>query len=292
MPSSAAAVEFAGPRQVRVAAVALPEPGPDEVVVTTHFSGISGGRELLAYRGEIDPGVPLDDRIESLDGTFTTRSDTAMPVSGRPTASRCSRSTHIRTSSSPGVTGATGCAEWPPRWPTARRTWIRNPSCSSTRASRPNVTSSQRTPSTRPGRAPTRAGSVHLHRTVRRGRRLSGRRGKPACSSPLLTLGCPEQLSGGYLYHCRLAELAGDHDAEVEFVPVCGPTPSPRPTATSCWSTTSRPGSSPRGPSGPPTVVGPLPRFSTSRRAASTTALRGDGSRPCSTGTCTAAAGC
>jgi hypothetical protein len=30
MPSSAAAVEFAGPRQIRVAAVALPEPGPDE----------------------------------------------------------------------------------------------------------------------------------------------------------------------------------------------------------------------------------------------------------------------
>ena len=71
MPSSAAAVEFAGPRQVRVAAVALPEPGPDEVVVTTHFSGISGGTELLAYRGEIDPGWPLDERIESLDGTFT-----------------------------------------------------------------------------------------------------------------------------------------------------------------------------------------------------------------------------
>jgi hypothetical protein len=23
-----------------------------------------------------------------------------------------------------------------------------------------------------------------------------------------------------YLYHCRLAELAGDHDAEVEFMPV------------------------------------------------------------------------
>src|SRR5258705_6661947 len=53
-------------------------------------------------------------------GRSPTRSDTAMPVSGRPTASRCSRSTHIRTSSSPGVTGATGCAEWPPRWPTAQ----------------------------------------------------------------------------------------------------------------------------------------------------------------------------
>ena len=71
MPSSAAAVEFAGPRRVRVAAVALPEPGPEEVVVNTRFSGISGGTELLAYRGEIDPGLPLDERIESLDGTFT-----------------------------------------------------------------------------------------------------------------------------------------------------------------------------------------------------------------------------
>jgi hypothetical protein len=57
MPSSAAAVEFAGPRQVRVPAVALPETGPDEVVVTKDFSGINGGRELLAPRGEIDPGA-------------------------------------------------------------------------------------------------------------------------------------------------------------------------------------------------------------------------------------------
>ena len=64
MPSSAAAVEFAGLRQVRVAAVALPEPGPDEVFVTTHFSGISGGTELLAYRGEIDPGMPLDGGVQ------------------------------------------------------------------------------------------------------------------------------------------------------------------------------------------------------------------------------------
>jgi hypothetical protein len=33
MPSSAAAVEFVSPRRVRVTAVALPEPGPDEVIV-------------------------------------------------------------------------------------------------------------------------------------------------------------------------------------------------------------------------------------------------------------------
>jgi len=109
----------------------------------------------------------------------------------------------------------------------------------------------------------------------------------------LLTLGCPEQLSGGYLYHCRLAELAGDHDAEVEFVPV-RLWPDPFTLAhgdvllvdsIAAWLVAP-------GPSGPPTVVGTSPRFSTSRRVASTTALRGDGSRPCSTGTCTAAAGC
>jgi glycosyltransferase involved in cell wall biosynthesis len=34
----------------------------------------------------------------------------------------------------------------------------------------------------------------------------------------LVTLGSPEQLTGGYLYHRRLAEAAADHDAHVEFV--------------------------------------------------------------------------
>jgi threonine dehydrogenase-like Zn-dependent dehydrogenase len=69
--SSAAGVEFAGPRRVRVVPVALPEPGPDQVVVRTRFSGISSGTELLAYRGEIDPGVVLDEHIGALGGTFT-----------------------------------------------------------------------------------------------------------------------------------------------------------------------------------------------------------------------------
>src|SRR5437588_4372231 len=36
----------------------------------------------------------------------------------------------------------------------------------------------------------------------------------------LLTLGSPEQLTGGYLYHRRLAELAPSHGARVQFVPV------------------------------------------------------------------------
>jgi glycosyltransferase involved in cell wall biosynthesis len=34
----------------------------------------------------------------------------------------------------------------------------------------------------------------------------------------LVTLGSPEQLTGGYLYHRRMAELARDHDARIEFV--------------------------------------------------------------------------
>jgi glycosyltransferase involved in cell wall biosynthesis len=42
----------------------------------------------------------------------------------------------------------------------------------------------------------------------------------------LVTLGSPEQLTGGYLYHRRMAEAAADHAARVEFV-------SARPTRNS-----------------------------------------------------------
>ena len=34
----------------------------------------------------------------------------------------------------------------------------------------------------------------------------------------LVTLGDPGQLTGGYLYHRRMAERAARHDARVEFV--------------------------------------------------------------------------
>lgn len=47
----------------------------------------------------------------------------------------------------------------------------------------------------------------------------------------LLTLGTSEQLSGGYLYHRRLAERAGDHGAQIEFVAV-RPWPDPFAQAT------------------------------------------------------------
>jgi 2-desacetyl-2-hydroxyethyl bacteriochlorophyllide A dehydrogenase len=61
---------FRAPHVVAVEAVELPEPGPDEVLVKTAFSGISAGTELLAYRGQIDPALPLDEKLGALGGTF------------------------------------------------------------------------------------------------------------------------------------------------------------------------------------------------------------------------------
>jgi 2-desacetyl-2-hydroxyethyl bacteriochlorophyllide A dehydrogenase len=66
----ARAVQFVGPRRVRITDVALPKPADGDVVVRTVFSGISSGTELLAYRGEIDPALPLDESLGALGGTF------------------------------------------------------------------------------------------------------------------------------------------------------------------------------------------------------------------------------
>jgi 2-desacetyl-2-hydroxyethyl bacteriochlorophyllide A dehydrogenase len=61
---------FEGPRQVALAPVDLPEPGPGRLLVRTRWSGISTGTELLGYRGLLDPDQPVDERIGSLGGTF------------------------------------------------------------------------------------------------------------------------------------------------------------------------------------------------------------------------------
>lgn len=66
----ARAVEFAGPRAVRIVDVEMDEPGPGELLVRTESSGISGGTEMLAYRGELDPSLPLDETLGALGGTF------------------------------------------------------------------------------------------------------------------------------------------------------------------------------------------------------------------------------
>jgi 2-desacetyl-2-hydroxyethyl bacteriochlorophyllide A dehydrogenase len=61
---------FLAPRHVELAPVDVPEPGPGQVLVRTLRSGISTGTELLCYRGQLDPDLPLDERIGSLGGSF------------------------------------------------------------------------------------------------------------------------------------------------------------------------------------------------------------------------------
>lgn len=61
---------FVRPRAVEIRDGELPEPGPGEALVRTAYSGISPGTELLAYRGEIDEAVALDETLPALSGRF------------------------------------------------------------------------------------------------------------------------------------------------------------------------------------------------------------------------------
>jgi 2-desacetyl-2-hydroxyethyl bacteriochlorophyllide A dehydrogenase len=61
---------FVAPRRVELVPVDVPEPGAGTLLVRTLWSGISTGTELLAYRGLLDPDLPVDERIGSLGGTF------------------------------------------------------------------------------------------------------------------------------------------------------------------------------------------------------------------------------
>ena len=67
----ARAIVFKAPRQVEVEPVDVPSPGDGDVLVRTLWSGISAGSEMLAYRGEIDAALPLDETISALAGRFT-----------------------------------------------------------------------------------------------------------------------------------------------------------------------------------------------------------------------------
>lgn len=67
---TARAVRFVAPYQVEVADVTLPEPGSGDILVRAEFSGISGGTEMLAYRGELDSTLPKDETLGALAGTF------------------------------------------------------------------------------------------------------------------------------------------------------------------------------------------------------------------------------
>jgi 2-desacetyl-2-hydroxyethyl bacteriochlorophyllide A dehydrogenase len=69
-PAHARALTFVAPRQIAIEPVHLPEPGPGDVVVRVLASGISAGTEMLAYRGELEPGLALDETLGTLAGTF------------------------------------------------------------------------------------------------------------------------------------------------------------------------------------------------------------------------------
>jgi 2-desacetyl-2-hydroxyethyl bacteriochlorophyllide A dehydrogenase len=61
---------FVAPGRVEIGSVDLPDAGPGRLVVRTRYSGISTGTELLAYRGLLDPDLPVDEKIGALGGTF------------------------------------------------------------------------------------------------------------------------------------------------------------------------------------------------------------------------------
>jgi 2-desacetyl-2-hydroxyethyl bacteriochlorophyllide A dehydrogenase len=61
-------LQFAGPHEVRVAEERIAQPAADQVVVRTVASGISPGTELLVYRNQWPPNVPLDATIPALAG--------------------------------------------------------------------------------------------------------------------------------------------------------------------------------------------------------------------------------
>jgi 2-desacetyl-2-hydroxyethyl bacteriochlorophyllide A dehydrogenase len=65
------AVRFLAPGRVELAEVSVPEPRDGQLLVRAEYSGISGGTEMLAYRGELDPELPRDETLEALGGTFT-----------------------------------------------------------------------------------------------------------------------------------------------------------------------------------------------------------------------------
>lgn len=64
------ALFFVAPRRVEIRPTPVPALGDGEVLVRTSFSGISAGTEMLAYRGQLDPDLPLDEALGALGGTF------------------------------------------------------------------------------------------------------------------------------------------------------------------------------------------------------------------------------
>ena len=61
---------FTSPYQIEIREELLPSLADDEVLVQTAVSGISPGTEMLVYRGQWPPELPVDATIEALSGGF------------------------------------------------------------------------------------------------------------------------------------------------------------------------------------------------------------------------------
>ncbi|MGH2700079.1 MAG: zinc-dependent alcohol dehydrogenase [Actinomycetota bacterium] len=83
-------VQFSAPRTVELVEIELPPLGEGQALVRTHYSGISGGTEMLAYRGEIDPALPVDETLGALAGTFSWPFRYGYSMVGTVEESRCS----------------------------------------------------------------------------------------------------------------------------------------------------------------------------------------------------------
>jgi 2-desacetyl-2-hydroxyethyl bacteriochlorophyllide A dehydrogenase len=81
-------LRFVAPGRVALEEVDVGEPRDGELLVRAEFSGISGGTELLAYRGEVDSELALDETLGALGGTFTYPFAYGYSVVGRVERSR------------------------------------------------------------------------------------------------------------------------------------------------------------------------------------------------------------
>ena len=59
-------VIFKNPYEIELLQDSLPPPRKGEVLVQTHLSAISPGTEMLAYRGQFPPNLPVDKNIAAL----------------------------------------------------------------------------------------------------------------------------------------------------------------------------------------------------------------------------------
>ena len=70
MTYDARAFWLRSPGQGEIRPTTVPDPGPDEVLVRTRYSGISRGTETLVFRGGVPPGQYAAMRAPFQEGDF------------------------------------------------------------------------------------------------------------------------------------------------------------------------------------------------------------------------------